>query len=66
MFKKYVVEPFSPRVGWMTYRIVDEILKRAYIKRMCDLYSPIDLKSLGIKVKPSPHVVAAYTNYDTF
>jgi hypothetical protein len=43
-FKNCVRYPFSTRVGWLTFRVVDEMLKRLFVKRVSDKYMPVDLK----------------------
>jgi hypothetical protein len=43
-FKNCIKYPFSVRVGWLTFRIVDEILKRLFVKKVSDMFMPVDLK----------------------
>eukprot|EP00347_Sterkiella_histriomuscorum_P002769 403366870 len=50
-FQTCLKYPFSHRVAWLCYRIVDEHFKSLYLKKMADNYLPIDLKQTGIKVK---------------
>ena len=52
-FQTCIKYPFSQRVGWLCYRVVDEIVKRIYLKKMSDNFMPVDMKQLGLKVKPA-------------
>lgn len=50
--------PFSPRVAWLSYRIVDEATKRLFLKKMSDSSMPVDLSKLQcVKLKPSPSLL---------
>jgi len=44
--------PFSERVGWLCYRILDEIFKKIYLKKCAEMFMPVDIRGFGIKLKP--------------
>ena len=56
---KYLV---SPRVAWMCYRIVDETIKRLFLKKVSESFMPVDLTLLtDIRLKPSPLLLNSLT-----
>lgn len=52
-FRNCIKFPFSNRVAFLTFRIVDETLKRVYVKKLSDEFFPIDLKDVGLKLMPN-------------
>ncbi|CDW88315.1 ef hand family protein [Stylonychia lemnae] len=52
-FQQCIKDPFSPKVALLCYKIVDNHLKNLYIKKMAEIYMPIRLQDIGIKVKPN-------------
>ena len=55
-FQNNVKYPFSAKVGWICFRIVDEVFKRVYVRRMSDSFMPVDIKRLGLRTKPSQSI----------
>lgn len=55
-FQNNIKYPFSTKVGWLCYRIVDEMFKRIYVKKMSDSYMPIELRKIGIRQRPSQNI----------
>lgn len=48
----------SPRVAWLCYRVIDEILKRCFLKKLSDDYMPLAFNAITeIKLKPSPNLL---------
>ncbi len=43
-FQNSIRYPFSPRVGWLCYRVIDEVFKRLYLSKMSDYFMPVDMK----------------------
>jgi hypothetical protein len=56
-FQANIKEPFSMRVGWLSYRILDDILKKLFLKKVSDNFMPVDLKVLGMKMLPSNNIL---------
>lgn len=50
--------PYSSRVCWFTFRIIDEILKRNFLKRASDMFMPVDLKQMGMKLSLSTNILS--------
>jgi len=44
-------------VGWITYRITDEVLKRLYLKKMAEIFMPLNLKEAGMNLKTSQNML---------
>jgi hypothetical protein len=56
--KACITFPTSPQVGWLCFRIIDETIKRVYLKKKSDTLMPIDLGKLSeIKLKPSASLI---------
>jgi len=46
-------DPFSSRVGWISFRIVDEMIKRVYLSNITQRFMPVSLNEIGLKLAPS-------------
>lgn len=42
--------PVSKRTGWLSYRIMDDMLKSLFLKKESDKYMPFELKKCGIRL----------------
>ena len=56
-FQTSIKYPYSSRVGWITYRITDEVLKRLYLKKMAESFMPLNLKEAGMNLKTSNNML---------
>ena len=53
--------PPNPKVAWLCFRVVDQTIKRLFLKKMSDQFMPLNFSAITeIKVKPSASLLSIH------